>query len=101
MDLQRMVDVASTQPAKLFGLHPKKGAIQVGSDADLVVYDPAHEGTISAKTHSMNVDYNPFEGWTIKGRPEVVTVRGEVAVQHGRFVGRTGRGRFMARHPAS
>ena len=101
MDLQRMVDVASTQPAKLFGLYPKKGAIQVGSDADLVVYDPSHEGTISAKTHSMNVDYNPFEGWTIMGRPEVVTVRGEVAVQHGRFVGRTGRGRFMARHPAS
>lgn len=97
IDLQRMVDVASTQPAKLFGLYPKKGAIQVGSDADLVVYDPAFEQKISARTQSMNVDYNPFEGWTIKGRPDVVTVRGEVAVQGGRFVGRIGRGRFIAR----
>jgi len=99
ISLQQMVDVASTRPAKLFGLHPKKGAIQAGSDADLVVYDPDREGVISAATHSMNVDYNPFEGWKIKGRPEVVTVRGEIAVQNGRFLGRAGRGQFIARQP--
>ena len=101
ISLQQMLDVASTRPAKLFGLHPKKGAIQAGSDADLVVYDPDHEGVISAATHSMNVDYNPFEGWKIKGRPEVVTVRGDIAVQNGRFVGRAGRGRFIARQPGA
>src|SRR5205809_2435726 len=60
IDLHRFVDVVSTQAAKLFGLFPRKGTIQPGSDADLVVYDPNYRGTISAKTHSMNVDYNPF-----------------------------------------
>ncbi len=99
LSLNRLVDVASTQPAKIFGLYPRKGAVEVGSDADLVVYDPDCPGVISAKTHSMNVDYNPFEGWAIAGRPEVVTVRGEVAVRDGRFAGTVGRGRFVPRAP--
>ena len=97
LTVHRFVDAASTRPAKLFGLYPKKGTIQPGSDADLVVYDMAHSGSISAKTHSMNVDYNPFEGWAISGRPSVVTVRGEMAVRDGKFVGTPGRGRFLAR----
>lgn len=100
LDVHRFVDAASTQPARIFGLFPRKGTIQVGSDADLVVYDPDWTGTISARTHAMNVDYNPFEGWEVRGRPHVVTVRGEIAVRDGEFVGRPGRGRFLVRKAA-
>ena len=99
LDLHRFVDTASTQAAKLFGLFPRKGAIQPGSDADLVVYDPGYRGTISVKTQTMNVDYNPFEGTAIEGRPSVVTVRGQVAVRDGKFVGQAGRGQFLKREP--
>jgi len=96
-DLHTLVNVASTNAAKIFNLFPRKGAIQPGSDADLVVYDPAYRGKLSAKTHQMNIDYNAFEGWDIEGRPSVVTVRGEVTVQDGKFVGTPGRGRFLQR----
>jgi len=99
IDLNTFVDAASTQAAKLFGLYPRKGTIQVGSDADLVVYDPNHSGTISAKTQQMAVDYNAYEGWEIKGRPEVVTVRGKVQVRDGEFVGELGHGEFLTREP--
>jgi dihydropyrimidinase len=99
LDLHTFVDCASTQAAKIFGLFPRKGTIAVGSDADLVVYDPNYRGTISAKTHSINLDYSAFEGWEIKGRPSVVTVRGEVAVRDGQFVGRIGHGQFLKREP--
>lgn len=99
LDLHRFVDTASTQTAKLFGLFPQKGTIQPGSDADLVVYDPNYRGALSVKTQSINVDYNPFEGMPIEGRPSVVTVRGQVAVREGRFVGKAGRGRFLQREP--
>ncbi|HWX23313.1 MAG TPA: dihydropyrimidinase [Candidatus Binatia bacterium] len=97
VDLHRFVDTASTQAAKLFGLFPRKGTIQPGSDADLVVYDPNYRGTLSVKTQAMNVDYNPFEGMAIEGRPSVVTVRGQVAVRDGKFVGQVGRGKFLQR----
>src|SRR5882724_3588516 len=99
LDLHTFVNVASTQIAKIFGLFPRKGTIQPGSDADLVVYDPTHRGVISAKTHMMNVDYSAFEGWPIEGRPSLVTVRGEVAVRDGKFVGTIGRGQFLKRIP--
>ncbi len=99
IDLHRFVETASTQAAKLFGLFPRKGAIQPGSDADLVVYDPNYRGTISAKTHSMNLDYNSFEGFEIEGRPHVVTVRGNVAARDGKFVGEVGRGKLLQREP--
>jgi dihydropyrimidinase len=99
LDLHRFVDTASTQAAKLFGLFPRKGTVQPGSDADLVIYDPNYRGTISVKTQSMNVDYNPFEGMAIEGRPSVVTVRGQVAVRDGKFVGQAGRGKFLEREP--
>ena len=100
IDLQRFVKTASTQAAKLFGLFPGKGAIQIGSDADLVVYDPNYRGKISAKTHQMNLDYNSFEGMEIEGRPHVVTVRGKVAARDGKFVGEFGRGQFLKREPS-
>jgi len=97
IDLNTFVQIASTNAAKIFGLFPRKGTIQPGSDADLVIYDPEHRSKLSAKSQHMNVDYNGFEGWPIEGRPSVVTVRGEVAVRDGQFVGTEGRGQFLQR----
>jgi dihydropyrimidinase len=99
IDLHQFVATASTNTAKIFGLFPRKGTIQLGSDADLVVYDPDYRGKISAKTHQMNLDYNSFEGFAIKGRPHVVTVRGKIAARDGKFVGEIGRGKFLQREP--
>lgn len=96
IDLHRFVDCASTRAASLFGL-AGKGTIAVGADADLVVYDPAYRGVISARTHQMATDYSAFEGWEIKGRPAVVTVRGRVMAEDGRFVGEPGHGRLVPR----
>jgi dihydropyrimidinase len=97
LSLQRFVDALSTRPAKLFGLYPRKGAIAVGSDADLVIYDPAYRGVLSAATQHMNNDYSGFEGVAIEGRPAVVTVRGKVQVRDGVFVGEPNRGQFLRR----
>jgi dihydropyrimidinase len=99
IDLPTLVNVASTQVAKTFGLFPRKGTIQPGADADLVVFDPNYRGTISAKQQLMNVDYSAFEGWKLEGRPSVVTVRGKIAARDGKFVGEIGRGRFLQREP--
>ena len=101
LDLHRFVDAASTRAAKLFGLFPRKGTIQVGSDADLVIYDPSYRGTLSASTQTMNLDYNGFEGMEIDGRPSLVTVRGTVQVRDGAFVGEPGRGRLLRREPVA
>ncbi len=76
IDLHRFVEVASTAAARLFGLFPKKGTIQPGADADLVVFDPTYRGVLSAGTQQMNVDYCAYEGWPIIGRTETVAVRG-------------------------
>jgi dihydropyrimidinase len=97
LDINRFVDCASTQAAKLFGLFPRKGTVSVGSDADLVIFDPNHKHTLSVKTHHMAVDYNPFEGMAIEGRAETVTVRGQVMVDKGNFVGDVKRGKFLKR----
>jgi dihydropyrimidinase len=99
LDPCHFVRVASTQAAKLFGLFPRKGTIQPGADADLVVFDPNQRGTISARTQQMNVDYSAFEGWPIQGRTDVVTVRGRVQVRDGRFVGAQDHGRMLRREP--
>ncbi len=99
LDLATFVNVASTQAAKIFGLFPRKGTIQPGSDADLVVFDRQYRGVISARTQAMNVDYSAFEGWPIQGRARVVTVRGEVAVRDGKYTGTPGRGQFLQRTP--
>jgi len=99
IDLHQFVHTASTAAAKIFGLFPRKGAIQPGADADLVVYDPAYRGKISAAAQRMNLDYSAFERVKIEGRPHVVTVRGKVAARDGKFVGEPGRGQFLRREP--
>jgi dihydropyrimidinase len=97
IDLHRFVEIVASNPARLFGLWPKKGTIAVGSDADLVLLDPEREVTLSAATHHMRVDYNPYQGRVVKGAPVVVVSRGDVIVDHGAFKGAAGRGRFVKR----
>jgi len=97
---ERWVEIVSTAPAKLFGMFPRKGTIAVGSDADIVVYDPAATRTISAKTHHMDVDYSCYEGRSVQGRSDIVLSRGSVIVRDGAFTGRKGHGRFVKRAPA-
>jgi dihydropyrimidinase len=93
----RFVQLVSTAPAKLFGLFPRKGTIAVGSDADIVIFDPNEEQTISAATHHMRIDYSMFEGIRVKGIPKTVLSRGRVVVDNGKFVGRAGSGEFIRR----
>ncbi|HLZ43086.1 MAG TPA: dihydropyrimidinase [Candidatus Sulfotelmatobacter sp.] len=93
----RFVELVSTTPAKLFGLYPRKGTIAVGSDADLVVFDPQRKHTISAKTHHMRVDYSMFEGIQVTGMPDAVLSRGKIVVQGEKFMGRAGQGEFLRR----
>lgn len=95
--LQTMVNVCSTQAAMLFGMYPRKGTIAVGSDADLVVYNPSWVGTFSKQTSFSRADYSAYEGWEKRGRAEVVSVRGAVQVRDGKFVGKPGTGQFIAR----
>ncbi len=93
----RFVELVSTTPAKLFGLYPRKGTIAVGSDADLVIFDPHRKHTISAATHHMRVDYSMFEGIQVTGMPDVVLSRGRVVVENDKFLGRAGQGEFLRR----
>src|SRR5258707_231248 len=93
----RFVELVSTTPAKLFGLYPRKGTIAVGSDADLVIFDPNETQVISAKTHHMRVDYSMFEGIQIPGVPKTVLSRGLAVIDSGKFVGRPGAGQFLRR----
>jgi len=97
----RFVQLVSTAPAKVFGLYPRKGTIAVGSDADLVIFDPNREETISAATHHMRVDYSMFEGIRVKGVPRQVLVGGRVVIDQGRFLGRAGQGQFLKRQTYS
>jgi dihydropyrimidinase len=97
--LNRFVELVATAPAKMFGLFPRKGTIAPGSDADIVIFNPSVERTLSAKTHHMNVDYSCYEGMTVKGLPEVVMQRGNVLVRDGKFQGTKGAGQFLRRSP--
>lgn len=97
ISLNRFVELVSTTPAKLFGLYPRKGEVAVGSDADLVLWDPLADHLISASTHHMRVDYSLFEGYRVKGNARTVLSRGEVLVDNGSFLGRPGRGRYLRR----
>jgi dihydropyrimidinase len=97
LSLNRFVEIASTAPARIFGMYPQKGEIAPGSDADLVIWDPNAAYTISAKTHHMRVDYSMFEGFQCRGNARTVLSRGEVIVDGNRFLGKPGRGRYLKR----
>ena len=98
ISLARWVEVTSTNPAKMFGLYPRKGTVAPGSDADIVIYDPGAEQTISATTHHMAVDYSCYEGMSIKGRVVNVFSRGRQIIAEGSYRGEPGYGRFVPRH---
>ncbi|MBE7453102.1 MAG: dihydropyrimidinase [Kofleriaceae bacterium] len=99
ISMNRFVEITSTAPAKIFGLHGKKGAVAVGADADLVVWDPQREKVLGKDTLHMRVDYSPFEGRKVVGAPAAVLSRGEVIVEDDRWVGKhtRGRGQFLRR----
>jgi dihydropyrimidinase len=94
---RRWVELASTAPARMFGLHPRKGTIAPGSDADIVIYDPTAEQVLSARTHHMNVDYSAYEGKRVTGKVATVLSRGEVVIDEDQYFGRPGRGRYLPR----
>lgn len=95
--INRFVELVSTAPARIFGMYPKKGVLAVGSDADLVLWDPNEEYTISAATHHMRVDYSLYEGFRVRGNARDVYSRGELIVSEGKFVGTPGRGNYLRR----
>jgi len=95
--LNRFVELTSTAAAKIFGLFPRKGTIAVGSDADIVLFDPNEETTISASTHHMNVDYSAYEGMRIRGAVKTVLSAGKVIIENGKYLGKPGDGRFLKR----
>ncbi|MGF1514513.1 MAG: dihydropyrimidinase [Elainellaceae cyanobacterium] len=97
LTLNRFVQLTSTAPAKMFGLFPQKGAIAVGSDADLVLFDPSARHTLSASTHHSNVDYSLFEGREVQGKVQKVFLRGECIVDGNEWLGRAGMGRYLRR----
>ena len=101
ISLNRMVELLATTPAKLFGLYPKKGTVAVGSDADLVVFDPERKHTITAATQHSKTDYNLYEGTEVTGTPEVVLLRGNVLVESDELVASPGIGQLRAARAAS
>ena len=101
ISLNRFVELTSTAAAKMFGLFPKKGTIAVGSDADIVIFDPEKKTTLAAKTLHMKADYNPYEGRSVTGVTETVLSRGKVIIDGGKFTGKAGAGSFLKRDPRS
>ena len=97
LSLERWVETIATTPARMFGLYPRKGVLAPGSDADIVVYDPAGHTRISVETHHMNMDHSAYEGYEIAGRVDTVISRGTVLVSGGQYHGRSGHGRYVPR----
>jgi dihydropyrimidinase len=96
--LNKYVEVASTNAAKIFGMFPKKGTIAIGSDADIVLFDANEKHTLSAKTHHMNVDYSGYEGWELKGKVKTVLLRGQVVIHNNECKVQKGYGQFVKRN---
>lgn len=99
ISLNKFVEVACTNPAKIFGMFPRKGTLAVGSDADIVIFDPEEEHIISASTHHMKVDYSAYEGWKVNGKVKTVLLRGKVAINKGECLVPKGYGQFIPRKP--
>jgi dihydropyrimidinase len=99
LSANRFVEIMATNPAKIFGLYPRKGAVAIGSDADIVLWDPKKERTISARNHHMNTDYNVYEGMTVKGWPVRTLLRGKTIVLDDDWRGQAGGGSFLRRSP--
>jgi dihydropyrimidinase len=97
ININQFVDLVSTKAAKIFGLFPRKGTIAVGSDGDIVIFDPTRECEISAATHLMNIDYNMYEGMRVRGRADEVLLRGKIIVRDGKYVGQPGDGQYLSR----
>jgi len=97
--INRFVELVATNPARLFGLYPQKGTIAVGSDADLVVWNPDKRVPLTVENLHMNVDYSPYDDITVQGYPELVLSGGQVIVENDRFLGKRGSGRFLPRKP--
>jgi dihydropyrimidinase len=98
ISLNKYVEVACTNPAKIFGMFPRKGTIAIGSDADIVIFDANEKHTLSAKTHHMNVDYSGYEGWEVTGKVKTVLLRGEVAIDNNECLIDKGFGKFIKRN---
>ncbi len=97
LTLNRWVEICSANPARMFGLYPRKGTIKQGSDADLVIWNPMTKYTISAETHHMNVDYSMYEGKQVTGNAETVISRGEIIIEKNKFTGKSGWGKYIKR----
>jgi dihydropyrimidinase len=95
--LNRFVEITATTPARMFGMYPKKGTIAVGSDADIVVFDPDTTTTISVDTHHMDVDYSAYEGWEVQGKVETVLSKGKVIIAGDTYHGSPGDGEYLIR----
>ncbi len=101
ISLTKFVEVSSTNAAKIFGMYPQKGTIAIGSDADIVVFDPKKEHTISVKTHHMNCDYSAYEGQKVTGKTETVILRGQIAIENEACLLKPGFGKFIKRGKTS
>jgi dihydropyrimidinase len=101
ISLNKYVEVACTNPAKIFGMFPRKGTLAPGSDADIVIFDPNEKHTLSATTHHMNVDYSAYEGWPVTGKVKTVILRGQVAIDNGKCFMEKGYGKFIKRNKVS
>lgn len=101
ISLNKYVEVTATNPAKIFGMFPRKGTIAVGSDADIILFDPMEKHILSASTHHMNVDYSAYEGWEVMGKVKTVLLRGTVAIDNNKCLLDKGYGKFIKRDKVS
>jgi dihydropyrimidinase len=99
ISLNKFAEVTAANPARIFGMFPRKGTIAVGSDADILIFDPSATHTLSASTHHMNVDYSSYEDWPVNGKCKTVILRGTVAIRDSNCLVSKGNGKFIKRQP--